>query len=101
MQWKIDNDIKLGKIVSPSDNIGDASEIDQTESDFSNATEKVQKSRKLIQTGKYGTDIVKGITRTLKLAFQGMLEDIDTKDQPAHIFYKRHGTFRVSNNAYK
>ena len=62
---------------------------------FSNATEKVQKIRKLIETGKYGPDITKYIPGTLQLVFQGMLEHIDTKEQPAHISY------RVSNNAHK
>ena len=48
----------------------------------------VQKICKLIQIEEYDTDIVKYIPGRLELVYQGMLEDIDTKDQPAHISYK-------------
>ena len=64
-------------------------------SNFSNATEKVQKIRKLVETDEYGAVITKYIPGALQLVFQGMLEDIDTKEQPAYISY------RVSNNAHK
>ena len=39
--------------------------------------------RKLIETGEYDVDIAKYIPGTLDVMFQGMLEDIDTKEQPA------------------
>ena len=48
----------------------------------------VQKICKLIQIEEYDTDIVKYIPGRLELVYQGMLEDIGTKDQPAHISYK-------------
>ena len=44
----------------------------------------MQKIRKLIQTGTYDADIARYIPGTLGLVFQGMLKDIDTKEQPAH-----------------
>ena len=59
MQRKIGNDIKLGKTASPFDSIGTSSPIDRMASNFSNATEKVQKIRKLIETGQYDADIAK------------------------------------------
>ena len=71
MQRKIGT-INLGKIVSPFDSTGASSVIDRTASNFSNATEKVQKIRKLIETRKYDTDIAKYIPGTLELVFQGM-----------------------------
>ena len=42
----------------------------------------------MILTGTYDTDIAKYIPGTLDFVFQGMLEDIDTKEQPAYISYK-------------
>ena len=88
MQRKIGTKTNLGKTVSPLDSIVSSSAIDRTASDFLNTTEKVQKICKLIQTEEYDTDIVKYIPGRLELVYQGMLEDIDTKEQPAHISYK-------------
>ena len=44
--------------------------------------------RKLIETEEYDADIAKYIPGTLDLVLQRMLEDIDTKELPAHISYK-------------
>ena len=41
----------------------------------------------MIETGEYDADMAKYIRGTLELVFQGMIEDIDTKEQPAHISY--------------
>ena len=41
----------------------------------------------MIETGVYDADIAKYIRGTLELVFEGMVEDIDTKEQPAHISY--------------
>ena len=43
--------------------------------------------RELISTGKYDEDIAKYIPGILKLKFQGMLEDIDTREKVAHSSY--------------
>ena len=40
--------------------------------------------RELISTGKYDEDIAKYIPGILELKFQGMLEDIDTREKVAH-----------------
>ena len=88
MQRKIGTETNLGKTVSPLESIVSSSAIDRTASNFLNTTEKVQKICKLIQTEEYDTDIVKYIPGRLELVYQGMLEDIDTKEQPAHISYK-------------
>lgn len=50
MQRRIDNEVQLGKTVSPSDSIGRPSSIDRTASNFTNATKKVQKIKRLIDT---------------------------------------------------
>ena len=43
--------------------------------------------RELINTGKYDKDIAKYIPGLLELKFQGMLEDIDTREKVAHSSY--------------
>ena len=45
---------------------------------------KFKKMRELISTGKYDEDIAKYIPGILELKFQGMLEDIDTREKIAH-----------------
>ena len=88
MQRKIGTEMNLAKTVSPFDSIGFSPAIDRTASNFLNASEKVQKIRKLTKTGVYDADIAKYIPGMLELVYQGLLEDIDTKEQPAHILYK-------------
>ena len=88
MQRKIGAEVELGKTVSPLDNIGAPSAIDRSASNYLNAAEKVRKIRKLILTGTYDANIAKYIPATIDLVFQGKLEDINTKEEPAHISYK-------------
>ena len=88
MQRKIGTEINLGKIASSFDGIGSFSAIDRTTSSFLNASEKVEKIKRLIKTGEYDADIAKFIPGTLEFVYQGILEDIDTKEQPEHISYK-------------
>ena len=59
--------------VSPFDSINASSTIDRRSSNCSNATEKVQKSGKLIETGEYDAAIAKYIPGALELVLQGML----------------------------
>ena len=43
--------------------------------------------RELISTGKYDKDIARYIPGVLELKFQGMLEDINTREKVAHSSY--------------
>ena len=88
MQRKIGTEIEFGKTASPYENIGPSPAIDRTASNYLDAGEKVQKIKQLILTGTFDADIAKYIPGTLELVFQVMLEDIDTKEQKAHISYK-------------
>ena len=91
MQRKIGTEIELGKTVSPFDSIGTSSAIDRSASNYTDAGDKLSKIRKLIETGPYDADIVRYVPGTLNLIFQGMLEDIDTKEQLAHSSYRDMG----------
>ena len=53
-----------------------------------NESGKVQKIREPSTAGEYDADIASYIPGTLELLYKGMLEDIDAKEQPAHISYK-------------
>ena len=82
---------KPGRTVSPFDSIGSSSDINRTASNFLNASEKVQKIKKNLLRQENDADIAKNMPETLELVYQGMLENTDTKEQPAHISYKDMG----------
>ena len=88
MQRKIGTEIELGKTVSPFDSVGPSSAIDRTTLNYTGAGDKVRKIRKLIEASTYDADIARYIPGTLDLVFQGMLEDIDIKEQPTHSSYR-------------
>ena len=88
MQRNISNKVFLGQNVSPFDNAGESDAIDRTASNYNEAKEKVQKIRELIKTGNYDADTAKSIPGLLKMKFQGMLEDVDTREKVAHPSYK-------------
>ena len=81
MQREISDKVFLGNTVSPLVDIGRSSAIDRKASNYNDAKEKVRKIRELISTGRYDEDIAKYIPNLLELKFQGMLEDIDTREQ--------------------
>ena len=88
MQRNISNKVFLGQNVSPFDNAGESDAIDRTASNYNEAKEKVQKIREIIKTGNYDADTAKSIPGLLKMKFQGMLEDVDTREKVAHPSYK-------------
>ena len=65
-----------------------SSAIDRTASNYNDAKSKVKKIREPISTENYDADIAIYIPGTLDMVFQGMLEDIDTKEKVAHSSYK-------------
>ena len=84
MQRKIGTETEPGKTVSPFNSISVSSAIDRTVSNYTDSGYKVRKLRKLIETGTYDAKIAQYILGTLNLNFQGILENIDTKEQPVH-----------------
>ena len=88
MQKEISNKVFLGETLNPDDDARKSTAIERTASNYHDAREKVQKIRELIGTGTYDADLAKYIPGLLELAFQGMLEDIDTKEKTAHPSYK-------------
>ena len=80
MQRKIGTNAWIGDTVSPFDSITKSYAINRSESNYTNAREKVQKIKQLILTGTYDSDI-----GTLDLTSESILEDIDWKEKAAHI----------------
>ena len=87
MQREISDRVFLGQTVSPYEDAGRSSAIVRTASNYNDAKEKIKKMRELISTGKYDKDIARYIPGILELKFQGMLEDIDTREKVAHSSY--------------
>ena len=81
MQRKIENEIHLEATFSPFENAGGSSAIVRTASNYNDAKEKVKKTRELIKTEKCDADVAKYIPGTFEMVYQGMLEDITTKER--------------------
>ena len=75
MQREIRNEVHIGATVSPFDSISKSSAIDRT-------------AWQLVSTGTYDADIARYVHGTLDFVYQGMIEDIDTKEKKAHITHK-------------
>ena len=84
MQREISNRVFLGETLNPYEDVRRSTAIGRTVSNYNDAKEKVQKIRDLIGTRKYDANLAKYIPGMLELVFQGMLEDIDTKEKTAH-----------------
>ena len=86
MQREINNEVYLGKTVTPFESIGKSSAINETASDFDSTNKKVEKiTKKLIKTGVYDADVACYIPGTLDFFFQGIFHNISTIKQPAHL----------------
>ena len=88
MQREISDKVTLGDTLNQYEDARRSSTIDRTASNYNDAREKVQKIRELISTSRYDKDLAKYIPGVLELAFQGMLEDNDTKEKTVHPSYK-------------
>ena len=73
--------------LNPINDIKRSTAIDRTTSNYNDAKEKVQKIRALINMGKYDAVLEKYVPGFADLAIQGMLDDIDTRENVAHPSY--------------
>ena len=87
MQREISDRVFLGQNVSCFENAGLSVEIDRTTSNYNDAKDKVKKIKELIKPGNYDANIARYIPRVLEMKFQGMLDDIDTRESVAHPSY--------------
>ena len=87
MQREISERVFLGQNVFPFENAGLSDAIDWTASNYNDAKDKVKKIGELISKGKYDADIAKYIPGVHEMKFQGMLDDINTREKVAHSPY--------------
>ena len=88
MQRDISNRNTLGDTLNLIDDARRSTAIDRTTSNYNDAKEKVQNIRGLINIGKYDAGLAKYISGLMDLGMQGMLDDIDTREEVAHPSYK-------------
>ena len=88
MQREISDKNTLVDTLNPINDARRSTAIDRTTSNYSDAKEKVQKIRDVINIGKYDADLAKYIPGLMDLAIQGMLDDIDTREKVADPSYK-------------
>ena len=67
--------------------------INKNASDFDKADIKLKKLKRLEDTGEYDAEVARYIPGTLELAYQGILEGIETMEQVAHPCHKDLETF--------
>ena len=87
MQRRTRNEVGLEATFLTFDSIGRYSAINGTASNYEKSREKL-KNQATEFTGTYDADIARYIPGTLDFAYQGVIEDIDTKEKTAHISYK-------------
>ena len=88
MQRRISNEVQHGSTVSLFDMTCQSSPIDRSASNFLNKSGKVGKIESLRNSGEYDANLAKYIPGMLNLVYQGIIENIDTKEQVAHISCK-------------
>ena len=81
MQREISDIIFWGETLNLYESARKSTAIDKTASNCNDAKEKLQKIMDLIGAGKYDENLAKYIPGMLQLAFQGMIEDVDTKEK--------------------
>ena len=89
MQREISDKNTLVDTLNPINDARRSTAIDRTTSNYSDAKEKVQKIRDVINIGKYDADLAKYIPGLMDLAIQGILDDIDTKEKVADLLIKK------------
>ena len=96
MQREISDKNTLVDTLNPINDARRSTAIDRTTSNYSDAKEKVQKIRDVINIGKYDADLAKYIPGLMDLAIQGILDDIDTREKVADLLIKK-----KSNSIFK
>lgn len=84
MQWKRRDKIHLGETVTLFKSISNSKAIDRTASDFEMQIKISQKLKKLVNKGKYNEGATRHIPNVLNLMFQGMIENVTTREPPAN-----------------
>ena len=91
----ISDDVHLRQAVNPSDNNDAVKSVDYTV-DFENASEKVDKLKRLMKAGVLDENLIKYLPRMAELTFKGLIYGIKNKKVSADSTYKNFKTLKFN-----
>ena len=91
----ISDDVHLRQAVSPSDNNDAVKSVDYT-ANFKNASEKVNKLKRLMKTGVVDENLIKYLPRMAELAYKGLIYSLKNKKLSADSTYKNFKTLKFN-----
>ena len=91
----ISDDVHLRQAVNPSDNNDAVKSVDYT-ADFENASEIVDKLKRLMKAGVLDENLIKYLPRMAELTFKGLIYGIKNKKVSADSTYKNFKTLKFN-----
>ena len=91
----ISDDVHLRQAVNPSYNNDAVKSVGYTE-DFKNASEEVDKLKRLMKAGVMDEKLIKNLSSIVELAFKGLIYGIKNKKVSANSTYKNFKTLKFN-----
>ena len=91
----ISDDVHLRQAVNPSDNNDAVKSVGYT-GDFKNASEEVDKLKRLMKAGVMDEKLIKNLSSIAELAFKGLIYCIKNKKVSANSTYKNFKTLKFN-----
>ena len=91
----ISDDVHLRQAVNPSDNNDAVKSVGYT-GDFKNASEEVDKLKRLMKAGVVDENLIKNLSSMAELAFKGLIYGIKNKKVSADSTYKNFKTLKFN-----
>ena len=91
----ISDDVHLRQAVNPSDNNDAVKSVGYT-GDFKNASEEVDKLKRLMKAGVVDEKLIKNLSSMAELAFKGLIYGIKNKKVSADSTYKNFKTLKFN-----
>ena len=91
----ISDDVHLRQAVNPSDNNDAVKSVGYT-GDFKNASEKVDKLKRLMKAGVLDENLIKYLPRMAELAFKGLIYGIENKKVSEDSTYRDFKTLKFT-----
>ena len=91
----ISDDVHLRQAVNPSDNNDAVKSVGYT-GDFKNASEEVDKLKRLMKAGVMDEKLIKNLSSIAELAFKGLIYGIKNKKVSANSTYKNFKTLKFN-----
>ena len=91
----ISDDVHLRQAVNPSDNNDAVKSVGYT-GDFKNASEEVDKLKRLMKAGVVDEKLIKNLSSMAELAFKGLIYGIKNKKVSSNSTYKNLKTLKLN-----